>query len=305
MQMEKAGVIINKKRRGDTMSVDKLQSKIRKLKNPTVIDFAVTSDRLPPFLLEQEENFLNAYGRFCCSLMSALKDVVPAVRFSYGVFSLLGADGLLMLRKLVEIAKDHGFYVLVDGVEFPCLASSLVVQTLSAFPADGYICSAYYGTDAITPYVSVNKSDGKSVFVNIRTPNKSASQLQDLVTGSRLVYTAAADIVNRAGESRLGKSGYSQIAGVAAANAPDSLRLLRSKYKSMFLLVDGFDYSNANAKNCSLAFDKFGHGAVVCVGTSVTCAWVDEGADCRNFTESAVRAAERIRKNLTRYVTVL
>lgn len=287
------------------MSVDKLQEKIRKLKNPTVIDFTLTSDQIPQFLLEQEENSVNAYGRFCCDLLNALKGIVPAVRFSYGFFSLLGPDGLTLLQKLLNIAKNHGFYIFLDVCEVAPHTVEFAAKKFCELPVDAFVSSQYTGEDAITPYVKACKAAGKSVFVNLRTPNKSAAQLQDLMTGSRLVHMAGADIVKRIGESYVGKSGYSSVAGVSAANAANSVRSLRGKYKNMFLMIDGYDYSNANAKNCSFAFDNLGHGAVVCAGSSVTCAWRDEDADSRNYTESAVRAAEKMRKNLTRYVTIL
>ena len=71
------------------------------------------------------------------------------------------------------------------------------------------------------------------------------------------------------------------------------------------LLLDGADYPNANAKNCSNAFDKFGHGAAACVSTSVTCAWAQAESDGSDFVAQSVAAAERMKKNLTRYVQIL
>ena len=74
----------------------------------------------------------------------------------------------------------------------------------------------------------------------------------------------------------------------------------------MFLLVDGLDYPSGNAKNCSFAFDRFGYGAAICVGPSVTAAWKDvENADAVDYVKHAVQAAERIRKNVLRYITIL
>jgi hypothetical protein len=73
----------------------------------------------------------------------------------------------------------------------------------------------------------------------------------------------------------------------------------------LFLLVDGYDLPNANAKNCNLAFDKLGHGAVVCAGTGITAAWNDETNDGVDYVVRAVEAAERMKKNLLRYTTVL
>lgn len=288
------------------MSVDKLQDRIRKLKNPSVIELNITKEQIPQFLQEQEGSFVAACGKFCRETLYALKEIVPAVRFSYGYYALLGMEGIKLLHELLEVAKHCGYYVLLDTFEL--IHTNAVMQTVKMvfdLPADGYIVSLYSGGDAIKPYVDMIQKSGKSVFVNIRTPNKSASQIQDLMTGTRLVYMAAADIVNRSGEHLIGRSGYSLVAGIVAANSVDSLKSVRNKHKKMFLMVDGYDYSNANAKNCSIAFDQLGHGAIVCAGSGVVAAWLDEEVDCRNYLESTVRAATRMKKNITRYVTIL
>ena len=92
---------------------------------------------------------------------------------------------------------------------------------------------------------------------------------------------------------------------LAAASSAESLRNLRTKYPKLFLLVDGYDYPNANAKNCANAFDKFGHGAVVCGGMGITCAWKEAESGEEAYLDHAKAAADRMKKNLTRYVTVL
>lgn len=288
------------------MSIDKLQQKIRKLKNPSVIDFTAAPEQIPPHLLEQESSFPKAYGRFCGELLEGLKGIVPAVRFHLGAFALLGPEGMSLLRSVLELAQRQDYYVLLDGVESlsPHMAQT-AAQILADWPCDGIVISAYIGSDCLKPYIASMERSGKSLFVVLRTANRSASELQDLMTGSRLVHMAAADIVSRLGEPLVGRCGYSQAAGVGAANAAESLRTLRSKYSRMFLLVDGYDYSNANAKNCSYAFDKLGHGAAVCAGPAVTAAWVEANVTEGDYVALAVEAAQRMQKNLLRYITVL
>ena len=111
--------------------------------------------------------------------------------------------------------------------------------------------------------------------------------------------------MNRFGESIFTKCNYSRICAVSSAGAPDSLRNLRAQYKHMFLLVDGLDYPSGNYKNCSNAFDRFGYGAVVSAGPSVTCAWMDADSDGSDYRDQALQAADRMKKNLQRYVTIL
>lgn len=292
------------------MSIDVLQDKIRKLKNPSVIDFGVTPEHLPQHLLDEEGSVLKAYSRFCRELMTGMKSLVPAVRFSFSTFALMSPEGLTELSALLNDAKEMGFYVLLDG---PAVLSpwdadrtaSLCFREGSAYPCDGLTILPYIGSDAVKPFLPYCRDAQKDLFLIIRTANKSAPELQDLLTGTRLVHGAAADMVWRYGEPMTGKYGYSRVCAMASASAPDSLRNLRTKYKRTFLLVDGLDYPSGNAKNCSYAFDKLGHGAAICAGPSVTAAWLENETDGSDYVAQAVQAADRMKRNITRYITVL
>ena len=292
------------------MAIDKLQEKIRKRKNPSMVDLCVCNDQIPPHIWEQEDIPLQVYGRYYHELPTGLREIVPAVRVSLGRFSLMGPEGLQLLRDVTYVAKELGYYVLLDAPEsLSAQSAEATADQLFASDChwwfDGLLISAYAGSDVLKPYVSRLKESGKDLFVALRTANKSASELQDILSGSRLMYMAAADKVTRQGAPLTGRSGYSQVAGVGPASNADSLRNLRSKYPNMFLLIDGYDYSNSNAKNCAQAFDKLGHGAIACAGTGITAAWKEAGCGGREYITQAVEAAERMKKNLLRYVTIL
>lgn len=293
------------------MSVDVLQEKIRKTKNPSMVVLCLTANDLPPYILEEEGSAAGAYCRFCKELLGELKGIVPAVRVSFASFALMGSEGLDALTAVLKAAKDMGFYVALDAPEILSpKAAGMTAEAIwgesSVYPCDALVIPGYLGSDIIKPFLKYCKEGKKDIFVVTRTSNKSAPELQDLLAGSRLVHAAAADHVNRYGADTAGKFGYTRVGILAGASAAESLRSLRGKYPKLFFLLDGFDYPNANAKNCSYAFDKFGHGAVACGGESITCAWKEaEGAEAREFIQHAVSAAERMKKNLTRYTTVL
>lgn len=282
------------------MSVDLLQEKIRKLKNPS----ALVLEAIPGLLPEAysgSEGFLAYYG----ALLEELKGTVPAVRFGFGSFALV--NGLEVLGALCRQAKSLGYYVILDAPE--ALSPQAAEHMAAALGAedcpwtwDGLVISPWLGSDIIKCFLELCKQ-GRAVFCAIRTGNRSASELQDLLSGSRLVHSAAADIVVRHGESALGKYSYSNLAAVAPAGSGDCLRNLRAKYARMFLMVDGYDYSFGNSKNCSQAFDKLGRGAVICAGKSIVAAWKD--APQQTPLEAAKDAAEKMKRNLWRYITVL
>jgi len=290
------------------MSIDRLQDRIRKQKNPVVVQFSMLSEWIPPAFLEQEDSVPSAWEGYCKALLEALKPHVPAVRFSMNQAAAYGPEGLMALREVLRFASKAGYFVLLDAPDaFNAEDASLSARNLCAgdWLFDALVVTAYIGSDAIRPYADVLKPLDKSLFVLTRSYNRSCQELQDLLTGSRLVYQAMADVVNRFSQGTTGRSGYSYVAAMGAANAPDSLRLLREKYKYQFVLVDGYDAPNANAKNCALAFDRLGHGAAVCAGSSVTGAWKEEPWSEDAYIAAAEEAVQRMKKNLSRYVTVL
>ncbi len=288
------------------MSVDILQDRIRKLKSPLILDLAVQKEHIPHCLCE--EAGMDAYYVFCRRLLEGLHQKVAGVRFKFDRFALMG--GLRQLSELMKYARELGYYVLLDG---PSLlspwdaenAATAMLDDESLYPCHGLILSSWIGSDGMKPFLPYCKANGKSLFFAVRTPNKSSAEIQDLMTGTRLVHLAAADIVNRHGETVLGKSGYSHVGVLTAGTNTASVSGIRANYKRLFLLVDGMDYPGGNAKICSQGFDRLGHGAAVCVGPDVTAAWLQEESDGSDFVEQAAKAADRLKGNVARYVTIL
>lgn len=292
------------------MSVDVLQDKIRKSKNPSVVDLSLKLSDLPPHLLAEEGNAAKSYSRFCKELLDALKGTVPAVRLGFTAFSLFGQEGLQLLTEILHRSKSLGYYVILEAPYLlsPMMAAGAAEAVFgenAIYPCDGLIVGSYPGSDIIKPFLPFVKEGKKDLYCVVRTSNKSAPEIQDLLSGSRLVHVAAADQINRFGAELTGKFGYARVGVMAGANSADSLKNLRNKYPRLFLLVDDMDYSGCNAKNCSFAFDKFGHGAAVCAGPTITMAWKTAETDGSDYLEQAVAAAERMKKNLTRYTTIL
>ena len=292
------------------MAVEFLQERIRKLKNPSMLELALSIDDLPPSFQAGILTAADGYGKYCLELLSGLKGTIPGVRVSFSAFALLGSEGLEALSQVLRFASEEGYYVLLDAPEI--LSQAAAVRTAEAllgadskFPCDGLVISGYLGSDVIKPFLHYCKEGKKDIFVVARTPNRSAPELQDLLAGGRLVHMAAADYVNRYGADTLQKCGYTRVGLLAAANAANSLKNIRAKYPKLFLIADGYDAPNANAKNCAAAFDKLGHGAAVCAGGYIAAAWKSAGTDGADYMEQAKAAAERMKKNLCRYTTIL
>lgn len=289
------------------MAIDHLQDKIRKLKVPIVLEIGTTK-QLPEHLLEQEGSLLGALGRFCRELLETMAGKVPAVRFRLARFALMGTEGLTLLTQLLAEAKAKGYYVMLDLPEAltPWDAEDAAAAMHSGlWPCDGVVVSGFAGSDCWKPYVQAMQENDLDLFAVVRTGNKSAAELQDLLTGGRLVHLAAADIVNRLGQGMYGRCGYSRVAALAGPGATDALRVLRERYPKLFLLVEHYDYSNLSLKKCAQAFDRFGHGAAICVGRRISDAWIEAETDGYDYLQQASLALERMKKNLAGIMPVL
>ena len=287
------------------MSMDVLKNKIRKLRNPSALTVAPTLDTLPPGFMTAYENPVQGMGEYCRQVLTALKGQLPAVKVSFGAFSLLGPHGLAELKSVLETAKDLGFYVILDWQRQEDEASAKVAAKLllsgGMWPCDAVVLSGYPGSASVKPYITEANKEKKDVYVVLKTGGKSGSELQDLQTGGRTVYTAAADLLARWGDQTMERCGYSRVAGVGSASHMASLKTLREKYPRLFLLVDGLEAGNANARNASFAFDNMGYGAMVC--SNLLTAWIENPAN--DPIGEVVAAAQRMKRNVTTYVTVL
>ena len=257
-----------------------------------------------PSAYRTTDSMICNYLQYAKALLVALKDTVPGVRFDFGTFAVMGAEGVSALRELLNEAAVLEYYVLLEApASYTPNAAALAAEQLAKnWKFDGLLLNCYIGSEGVKPFAEQLTDNERDLFLAMRTANKSASEIQDLLTGTRLVYTVVADMAKRLGEDLLARCGYSRIAGIGPATSADTLQQLRAKYPAMFLLIDGYDYSGANAKNCAMAFDKFGHGAIACACDSIVGAWQEESGDP---VELAVAAAERMKKNLIRYIDIL
>ena len=307
------------------MSIDVLQDKIRKMKNPTMFGLDPYLPILPRHITEEAfaahgQTLVaagEAYYRFCTELLDALCDIVPAVKIQSACFEALGAEGIRQMQRISKYAHEKGYYVLIDSMRgdvgsvaeiyAQAMFGSVSIGETShkLYECDGLTVNSYLGSDGVKPFLPYCKQEGKNIFLLLKTSNKSSREVQDLLSGDRVVYTAMADLAQRWSEGLFGRHGYSQIGAVVGATFPQTLKLLREKYDRLFFLVPGYGAQGGTAKNVQFAFDRFGHGAVIAASRSIICAWQKTESDGRDYLECAREAAIKMKNDIGKYVTVL
>lgn len=306
------------------MSIERLQQQIRAKKNPTMVSLDPVASRLPAHLLEEATGkhgetlsaLAHAYETFSFGILDALRDLVPAVKVQAGCFQALGRDGAAALETVLARARELGYYVLLDTAASPtpvtgealaqaCFGGIPVgAQRFTPLACDGLSLQPYQGSDSVKPLLPYLSED-KSLFLVARSANKSAREMQDLLSGDRVVHQVVIDLAMRWCGERYGKSGYAGIGVVLSGTQPDFLKRLRKKYDRLFFLVPGYGSWGAYGKDVQHAFDLAGHGAVVCAGRTLLYAYEKSGGDGRDYQETARKAAEKMRDNILQYIEVL
>ena len=148
-------------------------------------------------------------------------------------------------------------------------------------------------------------AEGRNVFLLAHSSNKSAREVQDLLSGDRVVYQVMADLAMRWSTDLFGTNGYSEIGLVVGANNVPVLQSIRRRYDRLFLLVPGFGAQGAGAKDVQYAFDRMGHGAVVMAGRSILYAYLKKETDEHEYAQAARNAAQKMREQILTYITVI
>lgn len=307
------------------MSIDVLQEKIRSMKNPVMVGLDPYLPILPRHIVRDalEEHGQTprgaaaAYTRFCTELLDALLGVVPAVKLQSACFEALGADGIAAMQTLSRYATDQGFYVLIDSMrgDVGSVAEIYAQAMFGTVPIGStahrlYSCNAltvngYLGSDGVRPFLPYCKHDEKSIFLLLKTSNKSSREVQDLLSGDRVVYQVMADLAMRWSTGLFGANGYSEIGIAVGATNRQVLETLRRKYDRLFFLVPGYGAQGAGAKDAQFAFDRMGHGAAILAGRSILYAYQKQDGDGQDYQQAALAAAEKMKKQILSYITVM
>ena len=61
----------------------------------------------------------------------------------------------------------------------------------------------------------------------------------------------------------------------------------------------------AGAKDAQFAFDRMGHGAAIMAGRSILYAFRKQDGDGQDYQQAALQAAEKMKKQILSYITVM
>lgn len=305
------------------MSIDRLIEKIEEKKNPTVFGLDPRFEYVPEHI---QNEAISQYGHtnlavkkalvdFNKGLIDALYDIVPAVKPQSAYYEMYGLAGLSALAETICYAKEKGLYVVLDGKRndigktAEAYAAAYLGKTKAGnidianeLESDGLTVNAYLGSDGIRPFVDACKTDGKIIFVLVKTSNPSSGELQDLCVDGKPIYQIMAANVDRWGEETVGQKGYSAVGAVVGATYPKQLSELRQLMPKSYILVPGYGAQGGGGADVAGAFDKNGLGALVNSSRGIMCAWQKGDYKPEDYQKAARDEAIKMREDILRYI---
>ena len=287
------------------MSFEPLISRIIEKNNATVMGLDPILDYIPERIkkkaVDEYGDSFKAAGEaifeFNKALIDSVADLIPAVKPQSAFYEMYGIDGLIALEKTIAYAKEAGLYVILDvkrndiGNTAGAYAKAFLGTTKlfghneSATPVDCVTVNPYLGIDGIEPFIKEAVGADKSMFILVKTSNKSSGDFQDLELGGKTLYRRVGEKVEEWGSTNIGESGYSACGAVVGATYPAQLSELRAALPHTFFLIPGYGAQGGAAKDIESAFDAKGLGAIVNSSRALMCAYQKAGDDGTNLAK--------------------
>lgn len=251
------------------MVIDRLIDQIRIKKNPCIVGIDPEWSKIPECYKAPGISPSDGILQWATDVIDAVADIVPAVKPQMAFFEVYGAAGALVHQQIVKYAHDKGLLVVDDSKrgDIGNTARAYAFAHLAGagpINADFLTISPFLGSDSMKPFVDVAVSDGKGLFVLVKTSNPGSVEISEATNlRGEKIRDWLADYVYTVGESCVGKYGYSSIGAVVGATFPEEAKKLRQIMKNNFLLVPGFGAQGGSAKDIRAFFNEDGLGALI------------------------------------------
>lgn len=241
--------------------LNRLVQKMRSGMGPAVVGLDPRLDALPRDVAggSPAERIAAFYERVLPSLAERVVAVKPNIAF----FERHGAAGFAAYETTCRRARELGLLVIGDVKRGDIDTTAEAYAEFHLDVADAVTLQPYMGRDAIEPFVRRATTEGKAVFVLVRTSNDSAVDLQDLRCGDERLCDAVARLVHRLGEGLPHCEGFSPVGAVVGATRPDDIAVLRRAMPAAWFLIPGVGAQGGAIRDCAAAFDARGFGGLI------------------------------------------
>lgn len=290
------------------MSIRKLVESIKEKQSPIVVGLDPRVEQIPEEITSKyfeeyghtTEAVKHAFIEFNRGIIDAVHDLVPAVKPQVAFYEKFGIDGLVAYQDACHYAKEKGLHVIADvkrgdiGSTSKAYSDAYIGETkivdtaVQAFYSDSLTVNPYLGDDCLKEFVDNIKAFDKSMWVLVKTSNKSSEQLQNLKVDGETIYERVGHLVNNWSKDLVDSCGYSPIGAVVGATFPEEAETLRKVMPTSYFLVPGYGAQGASGKDIVNCFNQDGLGAIVNSSRGVIFAYIKKEKDYKTAAREAV-----------------
>jgi orotidine-5'-phosphate decarboxylase len=255
---------------------DRLAAAVRAKGTALCVGLDPRWDSLPKTIRDRHDDtpagVAAAYEAFGLRVLEIVAPLVGVVKPQSAFFEACGPAGLAALERVLRRARELGLVTILDAKrgDIASTAAAYADAAFRAFDADALTVNPYLGRDAVEPFLTAARRDGRGLFVLVRTSNPGSGLFQNLVCDGKPLYQHVAAAVAAWNGEGLGACGLGDVGAVVGATHPAELRLLRERLPDVWFLVPGYGAQGGTAADVRAAFRADGLGAVVNSSRGVT-----------------------------------
>ena len=267
---------------------------------------------IPEYLIKDLEVPNDIILEFNKELIDNTFDLIPIIKPQIAFYERY--DALEALKDTISYAHKKDLLVIIDSKrnDISTTSEAYAYSTFKMYEADACTINAYLGKDGITPFLKYKE---KGIFILVKTSNPSSSDFQNLFSikldeikdgiteisiqdiikagekFNKIVlkrnYIRLAEFVKEWGLNLHKYNGFHSLGVVVGATYPYELKRIREIVTSSFILIPGYGFQGATAKDIKYGFNSRGLGGIVNSSRKIMFSYYYNGFAPYKFGEAA------------------
>ncbi len=205
-------------------------------------------------------------------VLDAVHKEVVAVKPQFAFYEQLGSAGWEALEETCAHAKSLGLLIIADAKRGDISSTGAayakaILDNDGPIGADSVTLNPWMGLDTLDPFLKLVHSQGKGLFVLLRTTNPQSHFFQH--HGQPTASIQLARQLALLGRESIGTSGFSNVGAVVGASAHQEAQQYREIHPTGWFLVPGVGAQGATPAEGLSSSDSQGRGALVVASRSL------------------------------------
>jgi orotidine-5'-phosphate decarboxylase len=237
--------------------------------------------------------------KFYLDILEAIKSegVMPATaKPNIAFYAQYGFEGLKALKRIMEEYKKAGIQIILDAKrgDIGKTSAAYAKELFNFWQADAITVAPYMGSDSVEPFFEYC-TNGRGVYMLVRTSNKGAVDMQDLEVDNIPIYMKVA--------KKLVEWHRPGVCAVVGATYPAELEKISKFFvesgKEVPLLIPGVGAQGGSALDVVAALKKTGNDIRIHrinSSSGINYAYEEKGTD--DYAGAAVKAIKELNREI-------